>query len=394
MKEKAGTRSHQLEVDSGLSRERLARLSAAIHQDVKANLYDGAAIIVARHGIIGLQEAIGYADRATGRPLLMDDVFQILSVTKAFTDALVLSYVERGKLALTTRVAEVIPEFKGKLKERVTVYHLFTHSSGMPTLFFPISGERLGDLNAVVESLCQTDLAAPPGEKVLYCPLSGHALLAEMVRRVDGGRRPLRNIFQDEIFGPLRMKDTALGKRRDLKSRIVPIVMHEDLTGPMNREEANRHNDFITEEAEMPWMGCVSSAPDLFRFVEMLRRGGELDGVRILSPASIQMAASIQTGLKEDEFLGQTLKLNGWDPGPANIGLDFLIRGTGTRAVTFLGSLSSPRTFGKYGMGGTMFLIDPERDVTYIFLSTGLLEEYHNACRLQRLSDMVMSSVT
>jgi CubicO group peptidase (beta-lactamase class C family) len=116
--------------------------------------------------------------------------------------------------------------------------------------------------------------------------------------------------------------------------------------------------------------------------------------VRLLSPASIQMAASIQTGLKEDEFMGQTLKLNGWDPGPANIGLDFLIRGTGTRAVTFLGSLSSPRTFGKYGMGGTMFLIDPERDVTYIFLSTGLLEEYHNACRLQRLSDMVMSSVT
>jgi CubicO group peptidase (beta-lactamase class C family) len=126
----------------------------------------------------------------------------------------------------------------------------------------------------------------------------------------------------------------------------------------------------------------------------MLRRGGELDGVRILSPASIQMATSIQTGLKEDEFLGQSMKLNGWDPGPANIGLDFIIRGIGIRAVSFLGSLSSPRTFGKYGMGGTMFWVDPERDVTFVFLSTGLLEEYNNACRLQRLSDMVMAAVT
>jgi CubicO group peptidase (beta-lactamase class C family) len=393
MKEKAETWSNQLEVDSGLSRERLSRLSAAIHRDIEGDLYDGAAIIVARHGIIGLQEAIGFADRATRRPLHIDDVFQILSVTKAFTDALVLSYIERGKLALTTRVAEVIPEFAGKLKDRVTVHHLFTHSSGMPTIFFPTPGKLIGNLNAVVEALCKIDLAAPPGEKVLYCPLSGHALLAEMVRRVDGGQRSLRKIYQDELFGPLRMKDTAMGKRRDLKPRIVPIVMHEDLTGPMTREEANRHNDFISEDAEMPWMGCVSTAPDLFRFAEMLRLGGELDGVRILSPVSIQMATSIQTGLKEDEFLGQTLKFNGWDPGPANIGLDFLIRGTGVRAVTFLGSLSSPRTFGKYGMGGTMFLIDPERDITYLFLSAGLLEEYHNACRLQRLSDMVMASV-
>jgi CubicO group peptidase (beta-lactamase class C family) len=295
---------------------------------------------------------------------------------------------------LTTRVAEVIPEFKGKLKERVTVHHLFTHSSGMPSLFFPVPGNLLGNLQAVVGALCRIDLVATPGEKVLYSPLVGHALLADMVRRVDGGGRSLRHIFRDELFNPLKMKDTALGKRRNLVSRIVPIVMRDEGSGLMTREEANRHNDFITEDAEMPWMGCVSTTPDLFRFAEMLRRGGELDGMRILSPVSIQLATSVQTGLKEDEFLGQSMKLNGWDPGPANIGLDFLIRGNGVRAVSFLGSLSSPRTFGKYGMGGTMFWVDPERDVTFVFLATGLLEEYNNACRLQRLSDMVMAAVT
>lgn len=386
-------KTSRIEIDSGLSAERLGLLSSAIYRDIEANLYDGAAIIVARHGIVGLQEAIGFSERAARRPCRMDDVFQILSVTKAFTDAIVLSYIERGSLALTTRVAEIIPEFKGKLKERVTVYHLFTHSSGMPPLFFPVPGNLLGNNKSVIDALCKIDLVANPGEKVLYSALVGHALLAEMVRRVDGGKRSLRNIYQDELFGPLKMKDTALGKRRDLKTRVVPIVMHDQSSGLMTPEEANRHNEFITEKAEMPWMGCVSTAGDLFRFAEMLRRGGELEGARILSPASIQLATSIQTGSKEDEFLGQSMKLNGWDPGPANIGLDFIIRGNGIRAVSFLGSLSSPRTFGKYGMGATVFWVDPERDVTFVFLSAGLLEEYNNSCRLQRLSDMAAAAV-
>ena len=76
---------------SGLSMERLHRLSAAISRDVKGNLYDGAAVIVARHGVVGFQEAIGFAERATNRPCRIDDVFNILSVTKAFTDAIALA---------------------------------------------------------------------------------------------------------------------------------------------------------------------------------------------------------------------------------------------------------------------------------------------------------------
>jgi CubicO group peptidase (beta-lactamase class C family) len=166
-----------------------------------------------------------------------------------------------------------------------------------------------------------------------------------MVRRVDGNKRSLRTIFQDELFGPLKMNDTALGKRRDLSSRIVPIVVRNWSSGLMSPEEAENHNAFITEEAEIPWMGCVSTASDMFRFAEMLRHGGELDGVRLLSPTTIELATSIQTGSKNDEYLGMVMKLNGWDPGPANIGFDFLVRGTGTGAISFLGNLSSPRTF-------------------------------------------------
>jgi CubicO group peptidase (beta-lactamase class C family) len=377
---------------SGLSPERLRRLSAAIRKDVEDKRYDGAAVIVARHGAVGFQEAIGFAHRATNRPCRIDDVFNILSASKAFTDVIVLSHIERGDLALTTRVVDIIPEFKGKVKEMVTVFHLMTHTAGSPQIFFPVEGHLLGNFNLVIETICQMGLAGIPGKAVSYSALWGHALLGEMVRRVDGGKRALRDIFQDELFGPLQMKDTALGRRRDLSSRIVPIVAADKYLGVMTPEQLEGHNALITENAEMPWMGCVSSAPNLFRFAEMLRRGGELDGVRILSPTTIELATTIHTGTMVNEFFATVMQEHGWAPGPANLGLDFGIRGEGV-SPSPMGLLTSPRTFSKFGLGGTGFWVDPERDVTFVFLSAGLLEEYNNRCRLQRLSDMAMAAV-
>ena len=107
-----------------LNIKQLNRLSEAIHRDVEADLYDGAAVIVARHGIIGLYEAIGFADRAADRLLCNDDVFNILSVSKAFTDVIILSLIECGELALTTQVGDIIPELNAQAKKSVTVFHL------------------------------------------------------------------------------------------------------------------------------------------------------------------------------------------------------------------------------------------------------------------------------
>ena len=87
---------------AGLSFDRLNRLSAAIRRDVANDQYDGAAICVARHGVVGLIEAIGFADRAAGRTLCVDDVFNLLSVSKAFTDVIVLSLIELDEGDLET----------------------------------------------------------------------------------------------------------------------------------------------------------------------------------------------------------------------------------------------------------------------------------------------------
>jgi CubicO group peptidase (beta-lactamase class C family) len=328
--------------------EQLKRLSEAINQDVKENLYDGGAIIMARHGNIGLHEAIGFANRAAGRPCRKDDVFHILSVTKAFTDVIILSLIERGKLALTTRVGDIIPELNPKAKDLVTVFNLLTHTAGSPQVMLPVDARFMGHLTTIIKVICPLDLITIPGKSVSYSPLWGHALLGEIIRRLDDNKRNLRDIFQNELFSPLGMKDTALGRRRDLNSRIVPIVAHDPNYGNLSAKEVEDHNLYISEKAEIPWMGCVSTVYDLFRFAEMLRRGGELDGVRILSPASVRQATTIQTGTLVNDYYIPLMKERGIIPPPANIGLDFQIRGEGV-GPNAMGNLTSPSTYGLLG---------------------------------------------
>jgi CubicO group peptidase (beta-lactamase class C family) len=377
---------------AGLNIDQLDRITAAIHRDVGANLYDGAAVIMARHGVIGLHEAIGFADRAANRLLRIDDVFNILSVSKAFTDVIVLSLIERGELALTTCVGDIIPELNAKARETVTVFHLLTHTAGSPQVLFPVRAELMGNLDEIIKAICPLELIAIPGKSVSYSPLWGHALLGEIIRRLDNQKRALRDIFQNELFGPLGMKDTAMGRRKDLSSRIVPIVAHDQSFGNMSAMQVEEHNEFITENAEIPWMGCVSTVYDLFRFAEMLRRGGELDGVRILSPASVKQATTIQTGTLANDYYIRVMEEQGIKPPPANMGLDFQIRGEGV-GPNSMGNLASPSTYGKFGLGGTGFWVDPERDVTFVFLRSGLLEYLNDTAKYQRISDMAMSAV-
>ena len=379
--------------NAGLNIDRLNRISATVHREAEADLYDGAAFIVARNGVIGLHEATGFADRASDRRLKIDDVFNILSVSKAFTDVIILSLIERGELALTTMVGKIIPELNAAARETVTIFHLLTHTAGSPQVLFPVRTELMGNLDAVIEAICPLELIAKPGKSVSYSPLWGHALLGEIIRRIDGKKRALRDILQEELFVPLGMKDTALGRRKDLGPRIVPIVAHDPSFGSMSAEDVEKHNQYITEDAEIPWMGCVSTAYDLFRFAEMLRRGGELDGVRILSPVSVKQATTIQTGMLANDYYAKAMEESGITPPPANVGLDFQIRGQGV-GINSMGNLTSPGTYGKFGLGGTGFWVDPEREFTFVFLRSGLLEHINDAVNYQRISDMAIAAVT
>lgn len=378
----------------GFSEQGLRRLAAALEEDVAQRRYFGAVVAVARGGRMGLFEAIGHADRDARRPLARDSVFSLFSVTKAFTNALVFQAIEEGRLALTTRVCAVIPEFSGGLRERITFYDLLTHSSGLPSVFVPRPGMYIDRLEEVVAALCaELQSEAPPGERVTYAPMAAHALMGEAVRRLDTRGRRYRQIVQEEIFEPLAMKSSSIGVRRDLKPRhVVPHFLEEMGIQHLGHSDLGPNGAFEEEDAEMPWVGAVSTVPDLFRFAEMLRRGGELEGVRFVSPAILAAATINRTGEKPNELYMQLVGPRGWAPYPAYIGLGFFLRGEAICPHQF-GTLASARTFGNTGYGSTIFWVDPKRDVTFVCLTAGVMNEADNIARFQRLSDMALAAI-
>ncbi len=378
--------------DVGLDPERLARLTAAVERDVAAERYDGAAVLVARRGAVALHEAVGFADRATGRRARVDDVFHLFSITKTLTAVSVLSRIERGQLALTTPVADVIPEFGNRGKQRINVFHLLTHTSGLPATPPPLPPDLFGSLEATVAAVCLQGVENRPGTVVYYSPLTAHAILAEMVRRVDGGRRRFRDILAEEIFGPLALTDTWLGARADLAARRVPIVMRDRRPGLFPPELMEGFNVVVTEEAELPAAGGLATATDIGRFAEALRRGGELDGARVLGPTILQLATTNQTGLRPNLLWNYAREMRGWDDFPAYIGLTFWLRGEGVFTAPF-GTLASPGTFGHLGAGTTMYWVDPARELVFVCLTAGAMEESYSLERFQRLSDLVHAAV-
>jgi CubicO group peptidase (beta-lactamase class C family) len=381
-------------VEVGMDAGRLDRVKRAVEADTSAGTYDGAVFIVARHGKVVMREAVGKADVEKGREASLDDVFFLMSLTKQFTAVRVLMDIEQGKYLLTTPICEVIPEFGIKGKQRVNVRHILTHTSGLNTeIPYGLPVDQLPVIESVVQFMCNERILFQPGTIVSYNAIASMSLLGAMVQRLDEKGRAYRKILAEDIFEPLGMTSTALGLPDTLKSRIVPVVVRDRTPGLFEPLLLEAFNFLANEELELPSGGGVSTADDIFRFAEMLRRGGELDGARIISRESLKMATSNQTGELVNYLYDYVREMYGWPVFPAYLGLTFFLRGEGIHPSP-LGLMASPGTFAGLGAGSNMFMIDPERDLTFVYLSAGLLEEASSYLRLQRLADMVIASIT
>lgn len=377
----------------GLREDRLAHLLEVMEDDISRGKYYGGVFCIGRHGEIGLHEAIGHGYRDQKTPLVKDNVFSLFSLTKAFTNVLVYRAVERGELSFTTRVSSIIPEFSGGLRETLTIYHLMTHQTGIQPLFMLKPNMYIDHLDEIIEAICEVVMVTDiPGNKVDYSPMVAHALLGEMVHRVDPEKRRYRQLVHDEIFTPLQMKDSSIGVRKDLRDRkIVPDFLSPIPMTHLGHSDYGPNGAFEEEDAEMPWVGGISTAHDIYRFAEMLRRGGELDGTRIISPGMIDQVTHVQTGDKPNELYKAMAIGHGWEPYPAYIGIGFSLRGDKICHHQF-GTLTSPRTFGNHGAGSTVFWVDPELDMSFVCLTAGVMEEGDNTERFQRLSDIAVSA--
>jgi CubicO group peptidase (beta-lactamase class C family) len=381
--------------ETGMSGERIERVRAFIQRHIDAGKHFGAEIIVARNGQIALHEALGYRDQEHKVALKKGAVYTIFSVSKSFTSVLALAAIERGLFSLTTKVSEIIPEFRGGRRENITAYHLLTHQSGLPMTFTPVAGMYIDRLDEVIAAICTSiHCESDPGVEASYSPTVNHCLLGEMVRRTDPKARRFRDIARQDLLEPLQMKDSSFGLRPDLRDRHVKPVWLFDKSPLKHHGHSNLGTDgaFEEEDAEMPWVGVSCTAGDLFRLAEMLRRGGELDGARILSPVTTAQMQINRTGEKLNQLHGRNAIQRGWDPMPAYSGLGVFLRGSAVCHHQF-GTLTSPQTFGQHGQGSALYWVDPLHQVTFVFLSHGVMIEGESIERFQRLSDLVITAV-
>lgn len=375
------------------TRERMGALREAIERDVADRRYWGAAVRVIQRGETVLDVTHGAADAAGERPLRPDSVFTIMSLTKAFINVLVLRAVEQGRFALTTPMVELVPGFAGAPRDRATIAHFLTHTTGMPGVWEARPDLDLDDLDPIVAAvLAGVHGAVEPGTRCDYAPMANHVLMAEALRRTDPAGRSINDMLEQDLFEPLGMHDTRLGIRAHLRDRhaglddrgIFPI-RHR------SRQVEGDHGLFFAERHEMVWAGAASTLDDLSRFARMLAAGGELDGVRILSPVMLRLARRNHTGDLPNELYRTVALRAGYEPPPASLGLGFSLRGDRLVRSQF-GTLASPETFGNYGAGSTQYWIDPELDLVFVALTTGLMPAAANIDRFQRLSDLAIAA--
>jgi CubicO group peptidase (beta-lactamase class C family) len=377
---------------------RLARVEQRIQADIETGRYNGAALIVARHGHVVLDVCAGYADRAAGRALTSDAVFHLMSVSKALTAIVALKLVEDGVFQLTTPIAEAIPEFARHGKEGINVYHLLTQTGGLPIDTPGAPFEVIADLERYAALTFDQPPSCRPGAEVAYSVLVGHSVLGLFMQRASG--RPFLQLMEEQLFAPLGLHDTAFGPRPDLMARRCPLAPAAYLADPGFESAAAltaTHIERITGYATYPGAvapggGAFATARDIHRVAEMLRGGGEIDGVRILSPAMLDLVARNHTGTLPNRLFEILFAGRHWVECPAYLALGFWGRGDTPTPGPF-GALNSPRTFGGIGRGTTMFWVDPRLDMSCVLLTTGLMDEADNFVRYSTLSDLIVSSV-
>lgn len=379
-------------IDVGIDPERLERFFQAVERRIAEKWLLGGSFLIARRGKIVAARALGTIDPAGRRRARTDDVYCIFSTTKPLTATLLLMKVERGDVRLVDRVADYLPEFAARGKAGATVADLLTHRSGFPNLPADWGVERWAEWDETVARLCAQPIEYEPGTAVHYHALTAQWIQGEIARRVEGSKRSFAQMCEEDLYRPLGMKDSHMGVRSDLEARRVPIQALDQESFPFPLAFLEVFNLPVVQRAAIPGGGSYSTVFDLARFYQMWLNGGELDGVRLLSPAMVDLATTVHTGDAPDRLFQQIAVLQGWRSVPANRGLGFFVRGTGIFPSHF-GSLASPRSFGHAGASSIMAWADPARELIFVGLTSGLIDEARSILRFHSFSDLVQACV-
>jgi len=370
--------------------DRLARIDQALQQYVDENRVAGVVGLVLRDGKPVYERAFGWRDKEAGRRMTTDTIFRIASQTKAITSTAVLMLMEEGKLGLNDPVSRFIPTFakttvavrnepgSGPLigsgvafvpaKRAITIRDLLTHTAG-------ISYGTQNDIAALYEAkglgpaaglgwytadknepICDTmerlgtlPFVAQPGEAFVYGYNTD--ILGCVVERASGV--PLDQFIRARITTPLGMHDTHFFLPADQRERLAAVYGIGSDGRAARAPEGSRGQGHYIEGPRRSFAGgagLLSTARDYARFLEMIRNGGALDGVRLLSPRTVQLMTTNQIGTLHS---------------PAGLGF-----GLGFQTTDRYGAngLDSAGAFGWGGAYGTMYRIDPQARLAILLM--------------------------
>jgi CubicO group peptidase (beta-lactamase class C family) len=361
----------------GISAERLERMHAVVQGFVDRRQLAGAVTLVARDGRIADVRTYGWSDLATKEPMRRDAIFRIASMTKIVTAVAVLQLFEEGRFGLDDPVGDSIPELKhmrvltGGDAEHpqfaearpVTIRHLLTHTSGLASdataaaalrPFYVREAEKTpASLREFVAGVAQLPLGSQPGDAFNYG--IGYEVLGYLVEVVSG--RTFDQFVRERIFAPLGMPDTGFQVPKEKQARLAQTYVHEAGQGLVPRVRPGAPYHLGGAGYPRGSGGLVSTADDFARFGQMLLNGGELDGVRILGPKTVQlMTTDHLTDLKERNTFLQPFESYGF--------------GVSVRLTLATGG--TPGSVGQFGWSGawtTYCSMDPKEGTVALFLA-------------------------
>ena len=283
-----------------------------------------------------------------------DAVCLLASITKPIVATAVLQQVEAGRVELAGHVGAWAPELVNPDWAPVTPWHLLSHTSGIDDVDLEVVMRGGGGRADLLDRLSRAVHTTPPGTTYRYSS-APYDLLAEAVARRTG--EPFEALLRRTLLDPLGMSSTTFDPRPDpaLAPRMVRVAV-----GGLEPHHVEQDAALVGAYTDLHLCGggLWSSAGDLLRFGRAMLRGGELDGVRVLSPAMVAlMTREITAPIGAPGGIG-------WNPDP--LAADHYALGWGTpRADT----IASPRAFGHGGVSGTRLWIDPAHDLVFVYLT-------------------------
>ncbi len=377
----------------GMSSQRLQRIRDALQVDIDKGVVPGAVALIARRGKIAFLEALGYRDREAGAAIATDTIFRIASMTKPFTSVATMMLAEEGKLLLADPVSRYIPEFANlkvavdsdgeaktlateSLKREMTVQDLLRHTSGLT--YAHLAGPQLKQAyeaaNVVDEKQTNADMVAKLGKLPLaYQPGSTwqYGVSTDVLGRVVevAGGMTLDRFISERICKPLGLDNTGFGPI-DAARAAQPQIDPASGKRPPMRDTGVRPN-WISGGS-----GLLSTAGDYVRFCQMLLNGGELGGMRLLSPTTVALMTSDHLTPETRRSPSTPILFGALAPVP-HLGLGF---GLGFAVRTHAGRNPLPGSVGDFswsGVSGTYFWIDPQQQLIAVLMMQAPIQRMH-----------------